>query len=97
MDLVSRGFDGACAHPAPDKDDVLIRRIVEAVPAAARRIDDVAFDRRFVSMVGIDHPVTFEHDKKFVAVVMAVIFVSSAGLEHSPANDMVRSSRFLVD
>ena len=76
MDLVPRRFDGARTHPAPDKNDVFIRSIVEAVPTAARRIHNVAFDSRFVSVVGVDHPMTLEHDEKFIAVLMAVIFMT---------------------
>ncbi len=43
--FVAGRLDGARAHPAPHQYDVFVRGVVEAVPARARRIDDVAFAR----------------------------------------------------
>src|SRR4029078_12806791 len=91
------GLDRARAHPAPDQHYVLVRGVVEAMPAATRRINDVAFDRRLVSMLCVDHPVTLEDDEKLVAVMMAVVFVPGAGLEHGPADNMIGICGFLVD
>src|ERR671925_2023132 len=48
-DLVAGILDRAGAHPAPHQDDVLARGVVEAMPAAARRIDHVAFTGRLVA------------------------------------------------
>src|SRR4029434_2545025 len=55
MHFVAGILDRAGAHPAPDQHNVFGRRVVEAVPAAARRIDHVAFARRLVAMIGVDH------------------------------------------
>ena len=54
IDFVAGRLDRAGAHPAPDQHDVLVRGVVEAVPAAARRVDHVAFARRLLAVVGVD-------------------------------------------
>src|SRR5689334_483954 len=97
MHFIAGGLDRACPHPAPHQHDVLVRGVVEAMPAATRRINHVAFDRRLVPMLGVDHPVTLEHDEELVAVMMAVVFVPGAGLEHGPADNMIGTYSFLVD
>src|SRR5262245_3380685 len=48
-------------------------------------------------MIRIDHPVTLEHDEKLVAVMMAVVFMPGAGLEHGPADYMIGARSFLID
>ena len=55
MHFVAGILDRAGAHPAPDQHNVFGRRVVEAVPAAARRIDYVAFARRLIAMIGVDY------------------------------------------
>src|SRR4249920_990676 len=97
MYFIAGGFDRARAHPAPDQRYVLVRGVIEAMPAPTRRINYVAFDRRLVSMLRVDHPVTLEHDEELVAVMMAVVFVPGAGLEHGPADNMIGIRGFLVD
>src|SRR5512147_2192651 len=97
MHFIAGGLDRARAHPAPDQHYVFVRGVVEAMPAATRRINDIAFDRRFVSMLCVDHPVTLEHDEELVAVTMAVVFVPGAGLEHGPAHNMIGTRGLLVD
>ena len=42
-------------------------------------------------------PLALEHDEELVAIVMAVVFVARAGLEHGPADDVIGAGRFLVD
>jgi hypothetical protein len=67
------------------------------VPAAARRIDHVAFAGRFVAVLAVDMAVTLEHDEELVAIVMPVAFVTRAGLQHGPADDVIGAGGFLVD
>src|SRR5262245_32571204 len=52
--LVAGSLDRAGTHPAPHQHDIRVRGVVEAVPALARRIDDVAFARRGLAVVGVD-------------------------------------------
>src|SRR5215813_3146983 len=96
-DLVAGGLDRAGTHPSPHQHDVRLRGVVEAVPALARRIDDVAFARWGLAVVGIDMAVALEHDKKLVAMVMAVPLVTGPRLEHGPTDHMVGAGGGLVD
>src|SRR5262245_66163014 len=41
--FVARGLDRPGTHPPPHQHDVLVRSVVEAVPAGAGRIDYIAF------------------------------------------------------
>jgi len=43
--LRSRNPRSSRRPSSPDQHDIFVRRVVESVPAAARRIDHVAFDR----------------------------------------------------
>src|SRR5215472_9982992 len=95
--FVAGGLDRAGTHPAPYQHDVRVRSVVEAVPALARRIDDVAFARQGLAVVGIDMAVALEHDEELVAIVMAVALVASSRLEHGPTDDMVGAGGCLVD
>src|SRR6516164_4878228 len=95
--FVAGGLDRAGAHPAPHQHDVRVRRVVEAVPALARRIDDVAFARRGLAVVGIDMAVALEHDEELVAIAMAVALVARSRLEHGPTDHMVGGCGCLVD
>src|SRR5262245_2935408 len=97
VDLVARILDRAGAHPAPGPHHVLARRVVEAMPAAARRVDHVAFDRRLLAEVAVDVAAALDHDEELVAVVMPVPLVTRARLEHGPADDVIGARRFLVD
>src|SRR5579862_6003161 len=90
-------LNGARAHPTPDQHHVFVRRIVEAVPAAARRIDHVALARWLVAVVGVNHALALEHDEELVAIVMAMVFMPRARLEHGPADNMIGAGGFLVD
>src|SRR6266496_1053555 len=97
IDLVTRGLDRACAHPSPHQYDIFVRCVVETVPAAARRIDHVAFARGLFTLVGIDMTMAFDDDEEFIAVVMPMVFVTRARLEHGPTDDMIGARRLLVD
>ena len=48
-------------------------------------------------MIGVDHAASLEHDEELVAIVMAVVFVPRARLEHRPADHVIGIGRFLVD
>src|SRR5262249_56765386 len=87
--LVAGSLDRAGTHPAPHQHDILVRGVVEAVPALARRVDDVAFARWGLAIVGIDMAVALEHDAELVAIVMAVAVVARAPLGRRP-NDHLR-------
>src|SRR5262249_47814255 len=65
--LVAGRIDGAGAHPAPHQHHILVGGVVEAVPAAARRIDHVALARGFQAMVGDDVALALQHDEELVA------------------------------
>src|SRR5215813_12534648 len=95
--LVAGALDRAGAHPAPYQHHVRVRSVVEAVPALARRIDDVAFTRRGLAVVGVDMAVALEHDEELVAIVMAVPLVARPRLEHGPTDHMVGAGGGLVD
>src|SRR5215831_16213066 len=95
--LVAGGLDRAGTHPAPHQHDILVRGVVEAVPALARRVDDVAFARWGLAIVGIDMAVALEHDEELVAIVMAVPLVARPRLEHGPTDHMVGAGGGLVD
>src|SRR5499426_3382937 len=95
--LVAGSLDRAGTHPAPHQHDIRVRGVVEAVPALARRIDDVAFARRGLAVVGIDMAVALEHDEELVAIVMAVPLVARPWLEHGPTDHMVGAGGGLVD
>src|SRR5262245_120995 len=97
MHLVARGLDRTGAHPAPHQHHVLVRGIVETVPAAARRIDHVAFARRLLAGLGIDMAVALEDDEELVAMVMAVVLVARAGPKYGPAHYVIGAGRLLVD
>src|SRR5262245_24373945 len=97
MHFVAGILDRARAHPAPDQHNVFGRRVVEAMPAAARGIDHIAFARRLVSMIGVDHAVALEHDKKLVAIVVAMGYMPRTWLKHGPANHVIGTGRFLVN
>src|SRR5262249_41067641 len=84
--FVAGGLDRAGTHPSPSQHDVRVRSVVEAVPALARRIDDVAFARWGLAVVGIDMAVALEHDEELVAMVMAVPLVTGPRLEHGPTD-----------
>src|SRR6188472_2438326 len=97
INLIAGRLDRARAHPAPDQNHVLVRRVVEAVPAAARRIDHIALPRWLVALVGIDVTVTLQDDEELIAIMVPVTLMAGAGLQHGPANHMVCAGRFLVD
>src|SRR4029453_4956816 len=97
MHFVAGILDRAGAHPAPDQHDVFGRRVVEAVPAAARRIDQGAFPRRLVAMIGVDHALALEHDEKLVAIVVAMVYMPGPWLKHGPANPVIGTGGFLVN
>src|SRR5262245_43361756 len=59
--LVAGRLDGAGAHPAPHQHDVRIRRIVEAMPAAARGIDHIALAGRLQALAGNDVALALQH------------------------------------
>src|SRR5215472_14638618 len=96
-DLVAGGLDRAGPHPAPHQHDVLFRSVVETVPALARRVNDVAFARWGLAVVGIDMAVALEHDEELVAMVMAVPLVTGPRLEHGPTDHMIGAGGGLVD
>src|ERR1043165_3909880 len=75
----------------------LFRSIVEAVPAAARRVDHVALAGRLLALVGVDVPVALQHNEELVAIVVAVVLMARTGLQHRPADNMIGAGRFLVD
>src|SRR5260221_10200841 len=91
--LVAGGLDRAGTHPSPHQHDVRLRGVVETVPALARRVDDVAFARWGLAVVGIDMAVALEHDEELVAMVMAVPLVAGPRLEHGPPHHMHRARR----
>src|SRR5499427_5849913 len=95
--FVAGGLDRAGTHPAPYQHDVRARSVVEAVPALARRIDDVPLTRWGLAVVGIDMAVALEHDEELVAIVMAVPLVARSRLEHGPTDGMVGAGGCLVD
>src|SRR5215472_10669276 len=95
--LVAGSRDRAGTHPAPHQHDIRVRGVVEAVPALARRVHDVAFARRGLAVVGIDMAVALEHDEELVAIVMAVALVARPRLEHGPTDHMVGAGGCLVD
>src|SRR5262245_64260622 len=97
VDLVARRLDRSGSHPTPHQHDVLVRGVVEAVPAPARRIDHVAFPRGLLAAVRVDVAVTLEDDEELVAIVVAVPLVPGPGLEHRPADHMVGAGRWFVD
>src|SRR5262249_16985468 len=96
-DLVARGLDRPGAHPTPYQHDVSVRSVVEAVPAAARRIDDVALDRRLLAEVAVDVAAALDHDEELVAVAMQVPFMAGAGLEPGPAHHVIGAGGFFID
>ena len=67
------------------------------MPALARRVDDVAFARWGLAVVGVDMAVALEHDEELVAMVMAVPLVARPRLEHGPPDHMVGAGGGLVD
>src|SRR5262245_29226913 len=93
LHFVAGILDRAGAHPAPDQHNVFGRRVVEAVPAAARRIDHVTFTRRLVAMIGVDHALALEHDEKLVAITVAMGYMPRTGLKHGPANYVICTGR----
>src|SRR5262245_56284681 len=95
--LVAGSLDRAGTHPAPHQHDIRVRGVVEAVAALARRIDDVAFARRGLAVVGIDMAVAHEHDEELVAIVMAMPLVTRPRLEHRPPAHMVGAGGCRVD
>src|ERR1700731_4126823 len=96
MHFVARGLDRAGVHPAPDQHHVFGGGVVEAVPAAARRIDHVALARRHLAGLSVDMAVALEHDEELVAMVMPVVLVARARLEHGPADAAGAPSRILA-
>src|SRR5262249_49804998 len=66
IDLVARILDRAGAHPAPRQHHVLVRRVVESVPAAARRVDHVALDRRLLPEIAVDVAAALDHDEELI-------------------------------
>src|SRR6478609_6511946 len=97
IDFVAGRLDGARAHPPPHQHDVLVRGVVEAVPARARRIDDVAFARRLLAVLGVDMALALEHDEELIAVMMAMVFMPCTGFQNGPADHMVGAGGLLVD
>src|SRR5258705_11102772 len=95
VDFVAGIFDRTGAHPAPDQHDIFLRRVVESVPAAPRRIDYVALDRGFLAEFAVDVAATLEHDEEFVAVAMQVALVARAGFEYGPAHHVVGACALL--
>src|SRR5262249_40588875 len=95
--FVAGGFNRAGAPPSPHQDDLLLRGVAEAVPACARRIHDVPFDRRDLAMIGVDVAVAFEHDEELVAVAMPMPLVACARLKHGPSHHMIGTGGFFVD
>src|SRR5262245_48673352 len=96
VDLVAGRLDRSGSHPTPHQQDVLVRRVVEAVPAPARRIDHVAFARGLLAAARVDVAVTLEHDEELVAIVVAVTLVSRPGLEHRPGDHTVDTGSCFV-
>src|SRR4051812_15228483 len=96
-DFISRGLDRALAHPAPDQRHILIRRVVEPVPAVARRIDHIALHGRLLAGVGVNVALALEHDEERVAIAQAMALMARARLEHRPADDMIGAGGLLVD
>src|SRR5262249_22534778 len=76
---------------------VFFRRIVETMPAAARRVDDVTLNRRLEPLSGDDVAATLEHDEKLVAVTVQVPLMTGTRPQHGPADDMIGARRLLVD
>src|SRR5262245_9476067 len=77
---VAGRLDRAGAHPAPHQHHVLARGVVEAVPAGARRIDDVALACGLKALGGDDVALALEHDEELVAVAVQVALVAGARL-----------------
>src|SRR5258705_11770453 len=73
MDFVARGFDRARSHPSPHQHDVLVGRVVETVPAAARRIDDVAFAGRTLARRGVNRTAPLDEDEELVAMPVPLV------------------------
>src|SRR5258708_26544422 len=96
VDFVAGILDRAGAHPAPDQYDIFVRRVVESVPAAARRIDHVALDRGFLAEFAVDVAAAFEHDEELVAIAMQMALVTRTGFEHGPAHHLVDPCTLLV-
>src|SRR5260221_13210611 len=95
--LVAGGLDRAGTHPSPHQHDVFVRSVVETVPARARRVDDVAFARWGLAVVGIDMAVALEHDEELVAMVMAGPLMARPRLEDGPTDHMVGARGGLSD
>src|SRR5258708_30478467 len=94
--LVAGGLDRAGTHPSPHQHDVFVRSVVETVPARARRVDDAAFARWGLAVVGIDMAVALEHDEELVAMVMAVPLVARPRLAPGPTHHTVGAGAGLV-
>src|SRR5262245_59635408 len=97
MNFIARVLDRASAHPAPDQHHVLVGSVIEAMPAAARRIDHIACARRLIAGVVVDHALALEDNEKPVAIAMPMVLVPRAWFEHGPTDNMVGTCRFLVD
>src|SRR5689334_24070696 len=67
------------------------------MPAAAWRINHVAFDRGLLTEIAVDVPASLDDDEELIAIVMTVALVARARLEHGPADHVVGASGFLVD
>src|SRR5437588_4235004 len=97
-DFVTGGFERAGAAPAPNKDDVFDTGVVEAVPVAAGRENNVALAGRLAAAVGVEEAAARNDDEKFVGVGMAMLVVARAGRKNGPADEeLVRARGFLVD
>src|SRR4030095_1226904 len=66
----------AGAAPAPEQDDVHAAGVVEAVPVAQQREDDVARARRLAAGVRVDLALAAEDDQELVAVLVQVAVVA---------------------
>src|SRR4051794_14536961 len=85
--LVAGRLEGACAAPAPEQEHVLVARVVEAVPVATRREDDVARLGRLSPLVRVDLAAAAQDDEELVGVWMTVALVPGAGRQQRPADD----------
>src|SRR5579859_2442194 len=94
VQLIPRGVQRARAAPAPQQEDVVGGRVVEAVDVTGRGEDDVVLARGLLALIGVDGAVAADHEEELVAVGVAVGLVTRAGRQHGPAQQqLLRAGR----
>src|SRR5450759_2856663 len=85
VQLVPGGIQGAGPAPAPEKEHLVVGRVVETVDESRRSEDHVVCARGLFAIVGVDRAVSTDDEEKLVAVGVAVRIVARAGRQHRAA------------